>query len=359
MLPSGYIESRTTFCTLAKKLGAELHAFPHEEQAPGASALSTDVACFGPVEADTIIVIASGTHGVEGYAGAACQQRFMQTFNANYANTGITYLLVHAVNPWGFLNDRRVTQEGIDLNRNFVDFPVAKKQSSGYGAYHPMLVSNYRPMPVGLWNEVRLMSGALGRERRQAMRAAITSGQYDYPDGLFFGGQGPARSRVVWEKIIDTCVGQRKRAFLLDLHSGLGKYGVGELISYLHEDSVDFRRMSGWFHGSLKSMADGSSVSAAVDGTLTAAFDRTVSGESYAIGLEFGTRSALSVLNAMRADQWYHNNAVSLSGKYREQVRRKMKNAFAPTDSGWHDLIIKRFDQVMGELVGGIAPSGG
>jgi hypothetical protein len=355
MLPSGYIESRNTFCALATKLGAELQVYSHDDGA--ASGLFTDIARFGPADAGTIVVIASGTHGVEGYAGAACQQRFMQTFNKHYANTGMAYLLVHAVNPWGFLNDRRVTQEGIDLNRNFVDFPVAKQGASGYGAYHPLLVSNYRPMPLGLWNEVRLLSGALRRESRQSMRAAITSGQYDYPDGLFFGGQGASKSRVVWERIVNTFVGQRKRAFLLDIHSGLGKYGYGELISYLAESSGDFRRMSAWFDGGLKSMVDGSSVSAAVDGTLTAAFDRAVSGESYAIGLEFGTRPALTVLNAMRADQWYHNNAANLSGKDRERVRRKMKHAFAPADVGWHDLIIDRFDQVMGQVVGGLAAS--
>lgn len=61
--------------------------------------------------------------------------------------------------------------------------------------------------------------------------------------------------------------------------------------------------MSLWFGGRLKSTAGGDSVSAQVQGTLTAAFDRAMAGRGYAVGLEFGTRSPLAVLDAMRADQ--------------------------------------------------------
>jgi hypothetical protein len=113
--------------------------------------------------------------------------------------------------------------------------------------------------------------------------------------------------------------------------------------------------MSGWFHGRLKSMASGESVSAAVEGTLTAGFDRLVAGKSYAVGLEFGTRAAIAVLNAMRADHWYHNNAARLSKKQREQVRQKMRNAFSITNPQWHGQLTARFDQVMDELVVGIS----
>ncbi len=115
--------------------------------------------------------------------------------------------------------------------------------------------------------------------------------------------------------------------------------------------------MTDWFDGSLHSMADGESVSTPVEGTLTAAFDRSVDAESHAVGLEFGTCAPLTVLNAMRADHWYHHHATELSPAYREQVRRKMKNAFAPVDAHWHDRITARFDQVMQQLVTGLARS--
>jgi hypothetical protein len=312
---------------------------------------------LGRADAQSVVVIASGTHGVEGYAGAACQFRFMQTWCARFADSGIAYLLAHAINPWGFFNDRRVTPEGVDLNRNFIDFsmPAQPQPVSGYGAYHHLLVSNFRPMPAGLWNEFRLFSCALTQARRKSMQAAITAGQYDFPDGLFYGGSASTKSRSVWEEILRTYVHERKRAFLLDIHTGLGKRGSGELISYLPPSSKDFQRMSGWFHGELKSTADGGAVSPAVEGTLTAGFDRSIAGESYAVGLEFGTQASLAVLNALRADHWYHNNAARLSEQQRQRVRRKMKNAFTASDARWHHQVIARFDQVMEQLLAGIA----
>jgi hypothetical protein len=356
MLPSGYLESRNNFNALATSLGATPRSFFHDEPDSGAVNLSTDAVYLGPENAQTIVVIASGTHGVEGYAGAACQFRFMQSYRARFSDGDIAYLLVHAVNPWGYFNDRRVTAEGVDLNRNFIDFPHAAGSPPvcAYAAYHQLLVSNFRPLPAGLWNELRLYSGALTRARRKSIQAAISAGQYEFPDGLFYGGSGPTKSRRVWEEILRTYVSQRKRAFLLDLHTGLGKRGHGELISYLLPASPAFRRMSEWFHGELKSMADGGAVSAAVEGTLTAGFDRSVAGESYAVGLEFGTQGAITVLNALRADHWYHNNAARLSDKQRERLRRKMKNAFSAADARWHQQVTARFDQVMERLVAGI-----
>jgi hypothetical protein len=355
MLPSGYIESRDRFNELARGLGTEPRSFIHEPETNDEVRLSTDVAYLGPADARILVVISSGTHGVEGYGGAACQFRFMQTWRQRFARSDIAYLLVHAVNPWGYFHDRRVTREGVDLNRNFVDFPIRSQPPSGYRAFHDLLVTDFRPMPAGLWNELKLYACAATASRRKAMQAAITAGQYELQAGLFFGGFAPTRSRIVWEQIIEAYAGERERAILLDLHTGLGKRGTGELISYLPSSSADFRRMSGWFRGGLKSMANGNSVSAALEGTMTAGFDRSVAGESYAIGLEFGTQSQIAVLNAVRADQWYRNNAARLSQKDREWVRRKMKDAFCISDPRWHPQVTARFDQVMEQLVGAIA----
>jgi hypothetical protein len=141
---------------------------------------------------------------------------------------------------------------------------------------------------------------------------------------------------------------------LLDIHTGLGERGVGELISYRAPASIDFQRMSTWFQGDLRSMASGDSVSAALEGDLTAGFDRFVETESYAIGLEFGTCAPLVVLNAMRADHWYHNNAARLSDRQRERVRTKMKHAFAPNDPRWVDRVVVRFEHVMDQIVAGV-----
>jgi hypothetical protein len=145
----------------------------------------------------------------------------------------------------------------------------------------------------------------------------------------------------------------RRRAALLDIHTGLGRYGEGELLSYLPATSPAFGRMNEWF-GDLKSLVAGDSVSAAVNGTLTAGFDRLVPCESFTVGLEFGTRAPIAVLYALRADQWYSNNAARLTTADREWTRQKMRNAFRIADPRWNDKVIARFDRVMQQLVAGI-----
>lgn len=357
MLPSDYLESRQQFRVLAESLGTAPRAFLHEDAEEDGVQLSTDVAYLGLPDAKTIVVIASGTHGVEGYAGAACQLHFMRTWPSRRATDATAWLLVHAVNPWGYFHDRRVTQEGVDLNRNFVEFPLAAQPRSAYAAYHDLLVSDYRPLPAGLRNELRLLSHGLTRKRRHALQAAITAGQYDQPDGLFFGGVAPTQSRKVWESIMASYVDGRERAFLLDIHTGLGRSGASELISHLPPDSDGFRNMSQWFGGRLKSTAGGDSVSAQVHGTLTAAFDRAMAGRGHAVGLEFGTRSPLTVLYAMRADQWYRNNVTHLSRSERERVRRRMKAAFCIDDVSWCGSLLEQFDRALEQMLAGLAGS--
>lgn len=356
-LPASYAESRAYFLAMAAELGAEVTSYPHGPVAGGYRdpALSTDCAYFGPAQAGSLIIIASGTHGIEGYAGAACQLHWMERFRSMPRDSDMAWLLVHAVNPWGYLHDRRVTQEGVDLNRNFVDFPVhPAAQTSAYARYHDVLVSDFKPLPQGILNEARLLAHGLTAKRRRALQAAITAGQYERADGLFYGGLEPTSSRKTWESIVRTKALNRRQVFLLDLHTGLGRYGEGELISYLPPDATDFKRMSAWFNGELKSMAGDESVSAAVEGTLTAAFDRMVPAQSYAVGLEFGTAPALKVLHALRFDQWYHNHAVQLPPSLRDQAREKMRAAFASPDRQWLVHVLARFDEVTARIETGL-----
>jgi len=354
MLPSGYLASRDEFKRLAAQLGVTPRCFPHEAEKGGSPALSTDVAYLGPADAQNLVIITSGTHGVEGYAGAACQFHFMKAYPDRFARNDVAWLLAHAVNPWGFLHDRRVTSEGVDLNRNFVDFPVLQETQSRYADYHRLLVVDYRPLPRGLWNAIRLLSHGRTRGQRRQLRDAITGGQYDCPDGLFFGGAAPTTSRIVWEDILRSYAGDRRPAVLLDLHTGLGQRGVGELISDLAPSSAGFLQLSRWFGGGLRSTLHGDSVSAAVEGSLSAAFSR-MHGERHSVVLEFGTCGPLAVLNALRADQWYFNNAAELSRTEREWARRKMKKAFAATDAEWHLRVVARFDQVVKQLAAGLS----
>ncbi|MDB5823034.1 MAG: hypothetical protein JWR21_1738 [Herminiimonas sp.] len=354
-LPASYDDSRRKFRQLAAKAGATLRTYDVPGSTPEGLALSTDTALVGPPDATTLVAVTSGIHGAEGYAGAACLCRFLQAWPGRHAGSGVGFLLVHAINPWGFAHDSRVTEEGVDLNRNFVDFPHSGMQPAPYEAFHRMLVKEYRPLPGGWRNQLELLSHGLTAPRRRALQNAVTSGQYDRPDGMFFGGFAATKSRGVWEQIVRDTIDGRDRAFLLDLHTGLGQRGAGELMCDLPKASSRFMQMADWFNGRITSMADGDSVSAALSGTMTGAFMRSQSQGRHAIGLEYGTSSQLVVLDALRADQWRRNNAGMLPPDQEQRVRQKMKRAFAPADERWGALVAARFDEVMAKLSTGMA----
>ena len=83
-----------------------------------------DVACLGPGQSRAVLVLTSGTHGVEGFCGSGCQVSLLEDsrFLRQIERAGIALLMIHAVNPYGFSHLRRVNEDNVDLNRNFIPF---------------------------------------------------------------------------------------------------------------------------------------------------------------------------------------------------------------------------------------------
>ncbi len=67
---------------------------------------------------ERLLIITSGLHGVEGYAGSAVSLMFMEEFLDEERLSTTGYLFLHAVNPYGFKYNRRVTENNVDMNRN-------------------------------------------------------------------------------------------------------------------------------------------------------------------------------------------------------------------------------------------------
>jgi hypothetical protein len=67
-----------------------------------------DWALTGPADAKDVLVYTSGLHGIEGYAGSAVQLRLL----ALGEPTAVLWL--HALNPWGMAQFRRVNEGNVD-----------------------------------------------------------------------------------------------------------------------------------------------------------------------------------------------------------------------------------------------------
>jgi hypothetical protein len=68
-----------------------------------------------------VLVTISATHGIEGFCGSGAQTAWYATGAWREIPPDVAQLHLHAVNPHGFAWLRRVNEDNVDLNRNFVD----------------------------------------------------------------------------------------------------------------------------------------------------------------------------------------------------------------------------------------------
>ena len=140
-------------------------------------------------------------------------------------------LFIHAINPFGFSWCRRVTEEGCDLNRNYLDFSEPLPENQG----HDELVDFFVPASLDSVTmnraemEIKRYRDKNGEETFQRARK---SGQYKHPHSMFFGGFEPTWARKTLENIIrDYNLPQADFVAVVDYHTGLGPFGYGEPIS--------------------------------------------------------------------------------------------------------------------------------
>ena len=139
---SHYSQARARFCAAADQLGdiCQRVSIPHPGVGPQGEALSLDYAWLGDRDASRLMVTQSAVHGVEGFAGSAIQVDQLKCLSQVGLPEDIAVLHIHAVNPHGFAWCRRVNEDGVDLNRNFVDFSRPLPDNTDYDEVRGLLM---------------------------------------------------------------------------------------------------------------------------------------------------------------------------------------------------------------------------
>lgn len=290
--------------------------------------LAIDVVLDGPADASKMLIVLSGVHGVEGFCGSAIQTGLLAEGAPVHADTAVLH--VHAINPYGFSHLRRVTQENVDLNRNFVDFSKPLPVNAGYAEIHDWLLPTTWPPgegPEGQLASYRERHGARGLQR------AIGLGQYEHADGMFFGGRAPTWSNVAFRSILRRYTPRVRQLASIDIHTGLGPWGVGERIFASFDRGVLARARQWW--GELTDVHEGSSISIAMTGPIqTALFEECPQAEQIGICLEYGTYPSERVMPALRAEHWLHRRGAA-DPMLAQQIKRNLRDAFYPDADDW------------------------
>jgi len=338
----GYAQARAKFRSAAEDAGAALHAYEHPtERGPAGESLAIDVAIIGARDAPRSLVLISGTHGVEGFAGSGCQVGFFRDRLYEAFAKNVRVIVLHALNPYGFAWIRRVNEDNIDLNRNFQNFAQPVPRNEAYDAIHGMLLPTDWDGAGRLAADSRLHE-FIRRNGFAALQAAVTGGQYSHPDGLFFGGLAETWSAARFKEIIRAHVSKEfTRLVAIDLRTGLGPFAYGEPIA-VGGTRRQRERARTRFGPEVKDLESGESASSVLTGTLANAFDPWVADRDVTfLGLEFGTKPAVEVLTALRGDHWLHG-AQNLHSPLRPQIKNSLRDAFYVDAPHWQAAVYGR-----------------
>ena len=115
MFPESYSQGRRRFLDLVTHTGGTHYEYPHHATGPQQAALSLDVASWGNASAANVLLITSGTHGIEGFAGSGVQATLLSDDLPKQLSADTRLIMVHAINPYGFAWQRRVNEDNVDL----------------------------------------------------------------------------------------------------------------------------------------------------------------------------------------------------------------------------------------------------
>ena len=308
-------------------------------------------------ENKNLIVLTTGVHGIEGYIGSVMLDVFFEEIypNIDTDNTGI--LVIANVNPYGMKYMRRYNENNVDLNRNFIldwnnfdltsnkDYPEVKEFLQPEGK-----IGN------ALWHEVgfylNLAKEALTKGADKVSDALLT-GQYEYAQGVYYGGTGDEISTTYLKGVFNDCLeGEYENIVHIDIHSGYGPRYNMVIFNSVYETMNEAETQKAFNYDYVISYDSESFYATTGDTTdyfYRLAESKNTDKELFSTCFEFGTigdsfiDSILSLKFTVDENRqhWFpSDNKVSS-----EVVKENYKELFYPTETAWREKTVADFKQ--------------
>ncbi|MCK4745754.1 MAG: DUF2817 domain-containing protein [Bacteroidales bacterium] len=251
-----YDECRQSFLSLARKVSGEYdqaELFSIKVPSHSDTGLYIDLLYLPPFQnTEKLLVLSSGVHGVEGFTGGAVQQMFLKEQLTSDVLMEMGILLIYGVNPYGLKYGRRVSENNVDLNRGSeVDSKIFESKNPGYGALYDMLNPQGKVSTGSLRNQFfyLITISKMMKESMSALRQAIVQGQYEYPEGIFFGGNDFEPQIDSLRRILPDYFKPYETIMAIDLHTGYGSRGVLHLFPNPVDDPEIKQKTESVFEG--------------------------------------------------------------------------------------------------------------
>lgn len=333
----------------------ELHRFSVDASAD----LSVTAAVLHARSPQRLLVLVTGIHGVEGYAGAAVVRLLLSELLAGTDPESTGLFVVHALNPYGFAHKLRVNRNNVDLNRNCaaLDADLMCNDDSAYAALSDVLAPK-RPARVGRAAQLQFALRMLGTRSRvgdKAVRQATLGGQYSDALGVFWGGDRVQPELRFFQGMFERLAAQYPELLLIDLHTGYGDRGQAYAL-FAHADTPSIAACTQLGVQS----AQGRELTYEVFGDLVqychgAAKRLQPAGVFDGLALEIGTH-ALTTLAQLQdlytvvlENQSRHHGLID--AKHEPAVQRAFRELFYPSDPSWRAQILRNCLRAVSNLL--------
>jgi hypothetical protein len=347
MYPSSYQASREQFRSLLDRVRGRWPNARSISHAPDGDDLTSDAISAEAIESPAQrLIITTGEHGIEGYLGAVFVQWFADEFMSQLDPRRTGLLLVHAINPWGMAQRRRVNRSNVDVNRNFLAAAdrYAADPNIDYASLQALLNPTGQLKPIG-WSTARLIRHVLPKLIQIGtgrIQAAFTLGQYRFPHGVYYGGD---TVQPETQFMIDLYREQWRgydQVVQLDVHTGYGPREQMSIVNSPLEPRSAEELKRAFAYPLIVKAVPGEFY--AIRGDMIDFVYRLQQAEFpalklYATTLEFGTfgDSLWGGLRSMRAlvleNQLHHYGTAH--EKVRRQVQHEFAELFMPSAATW------------------------
>jgi hypothetical protein len=333
--PTDYITSRTRFRAAAARLGWSCRAERIDGTGPGGEDLTIDAAISPMAASDCVLIVSSGLHGVEGAFGAAVQLAAMERWiHSSGPPAGLRYVFLHALNPHAYAHGRRVDADNVDPNRNFLP-PGEEYRGSpdGYKLFDSIL--NPKRPPARMDGFVLRAWLAILRHGLPALKQALVAGQYDYPQGVFFGGHSPSTVHLALRDRLKAWVGPASSAIHLDFHTGLGRWGSYKLLLDIQPSPEQQHRLDEWFGPGTYEVDHPNGVAFLPRGSFGPwCAAQCLANDYLYLVAEFGTYGVVRMLTGLRAENQAHHWGRA-GDPSTERAKARLRELFCPASAVW------------------------
>jgi hypothetical protein len=354
LFPKSYEESRERFTALSALTSGELTRLPipsnrHQD-------LSIEALYLRGDNPRHLLVLASGVHGSEAPAGSAGLELYLKEYAKTYQERGLSVVLLHSINPYGHKFGRRVSENNIDLNRNFpLSSDLYQTPNPSYGKLHSVL-NPQRRLNSYLLTTTRATLGLLRALTLRGIgvdeiRQASVGGQYTHPQGIYFGGFGPEIHVSLLHDYLAPILSEYEKILVLDIHTGLGEKGQLYLISAASQTPQEEKIMRQVFPTpgptTYELTASSDPGFYPTTGDFTDYFHGLAShAQVVSLTFEFGTLglslpAQLQTLNRLIAENQLHHFGAR-SNSIDRRVRSKFEELFNPSDKSWRNEVVSR-----------------